>query len=166
MKLRTIIAVFAASVAVAAPAAAEEQVYYCSSELATGIYKDEQAGQWRTGTFGNIRFTIKLGDNTKGDTTSPHNRDLRLARDGNETHFICGTNRPSELQCVPVMDFSIERFFADNSDPDKHIAFWPGFLAINLSLGRFELFDGATFAGFADDGVRPSYMYAGTCETF
>ena len=50
MKLRTIIAAFAAGVAVAAPAAAEEQVYYCTSELGTGIYKDEQTGQWRTGT--------------------------------------------------------------------------------------------------------------------
>jgi hypothetical protein len=166
MKLRTIIAVFAASVAVAAPAAAEEQVYYCTSELGTGIAKDEANGQWKTYGFQDIRFTMKLGDNTKGDTTGPHNRDLVLTRGGYETHFICDTHGPTELKCVSVMDFSIERFFADNSDPDESLGFWPGFLAISLSRRRFELYSGATFDGFANDGLRPSSMYAGTCETF
>ena len=164
MKLRTIIAAFAASVAVAAPAAAEEQVYYCTSELGTGIAKDGANGQWKTYGFPDIRFTMKLGDNTRGETTSSHNRDLVLTRDGSETHFICEDNG-AFYQCVSVLRRSIQDFFADDPDPDKSIHFSSETLITNLT--RFELFRGAAFFGFvADSSGDRSAMYAGTCETF
>ena len=48
MKLRTIIAALTTSVALAAPAAAEERVYYCVSELGTAFSKSVQTGSWAT----------------------------------------------------------------------------------------------------------------------
>ena len=165
MKLRTIIAAFAASVAVAAPAAAEEQVYYCTSELGTGIAKDGANGQWKTYGFPDIRFTMKLGDNTRGETTSSHNRDLVLTRDGSETHFIC-LDYGSDYRCVSVLSRrSIQDFFADDPDPDKIIAFTSETLITNLT--RFELYRGAMWRGFvADSSGERSAIHAGTCETF
>lgn len=160
MTLRTIIAAFAASVAVAAPAAAEEQVYYCSSELGTGITKDEQTGRWRTGTFGNIRFTMKFGERTKGYVF--YDRDLVLSLDGDQQHFVCNL-RGSINRCVEMLPASIEPFFADDPNSASGTDLISSFLITDLK--RFELYHGSSF-GFVKDSGDNSAMFAGTCETF
>jgi hypothetical protein len=162
MKLRTIITAFAASVAVAAPAAAEEQVYYCSSELGTGIYKDEQTGRWRTGTFENIRFTMKFGERTKGQAPF-YNRELVLSRDGFPKHFICSASSSVAYHCVQVLRSDVDLFFADDPDPDATPIFWSSYLTTDLR--RFELYLGNRSAFVMEEGDNTS-MYAGTCETF
>jgi hypothetical protein len=44
------------------PFANAEQVYYCTSELATGIIKDKKTGKWKKGNFKEQRYTIKFND--------------------------------------------------------------------------------------------------------
>ena len=39
------------------PFANAEQVYYCASELATGIVKDEKTGKWKEMGFNQERYT-------------------------------------------------------------------------------------------------------------
>ena len=163
MKLRTIIAALAASVAVAAPAAAEEQVYYCSSELATGFTKDKQTGQWRTSPFVNIRFTMKFGERTKG-SAEIYNRDLVLSKDGEQDHFICSFITDGPYNCVQVMALDTALFFALDPGPDQMTGFRTNHLITDLK--RFELYRGSEF-GFVGDGhwLINSSMHAGTCET-
>ena len=47
---------------VGSPFANAEQVYYCTTELNTGIIKDKKTGKWRKGNFGQERYTIKFND--------------------------------------------------------------------------------------------------------
>ena len=47
---------------VGSPLANAEQVFYCASELATGIYKDNKTGKWRPAKFQQERYTIKFND--------------------------------------------------------------------------------------------------------
>jgi len=53
---------------VGSPFANAEQVYYCTSELATGIMKDKKTGEWESKRFELERYTIKFNyDFTKLD---------------------------------------------------------------------------------------------------
>ena len=45
---------------VGSPFANTEQVYYCSSEVATGILKDRKTGKWKETNFNPQRYTIKF----------------------------------------------------------------------------------------------------------
>jgi len=47
---------------VGSPFANAEQVYYCVSELTTGIIKDEKTGKWKGTRFKKTRYTIKFDD--------------------------------------------------------------------------------------------------------
>ena len=155
-------AAFAASVAVAAPAAVAEQVYYCSSELATGIAKDARTSQWDTFPFENIRFTMKFGEMTKGDDIF-QNRDLVVSKHGLPDNIICSHHTDTEFyQCVETSSPDIAGFFADAPGP-YGTDFRSSFLITNLV--RFEYYRGIPF-GFVKEGRADSAMYAGTCETF
>ena len=44
------------------PSANAEQVYYCASELATGLIKDKKTGKWSETSFQKQRYTIKFND--------------------------------------------------------------------------------------------------------
>ena len=44
------------------PFANAENVYYCASELGTGIIKDEKTGKWKEIGFNKERYTIKFND--------------------------------------------------------------------------------------------------------
>lgn len=153
-------AAFAASVAVAAPAAAE-QVYYCSSELGTGIAKDARTGRWKTNPFENIRFTMKFGEMTKGSYPF-QNRDLVVSRNGLQYNFICSYVDAEIYRCVDTSSPDIAGFFADTPNPNATILY-SGFLITNLK--RFEYYMGDSFK-FDERFNRSSALYAGTCETF
>ena len=155
-------AAFAASIAVAAPAAVAEQVYYCSSELATGITKDVRTGQWKTGPFQNIRFTMKFGEMTKGDDMS-QNRDLVVSMNGYQVNFICFHEPDADLyKCVGTISTSIAKFFADAPNPNATML---RSQSLTTDLKRFEYYAGSPF-GFVKEGGDNASLYAGTCETF
>jgi len=40
-----------------------ENVFYCTSELATGIFKDKKTGEWKHNSFKPERLTIKFKNN-------------------------------------------------------------------------------------------------------
>ena len=59
---------------VGSPFANAEQVYYCASELATGIKKDEKTGEWKRMGFTEKRYTIKFyDDHTKLEGVDDYN---------------------------------------------------------------------------------------------
>lgn len=41
----------------------EENVYYCSSEIASGIYLDQKTGKWLGSGFAPERYTVKFNSN-------------------------------------------------------------------------------------------------------
>jgi len=156
MKLRTIIAVFAASVAVAAPAAAEEQVYYCVSELGTAFNKSGQTGSWATLAAPPIRMRIKITGQMRhpADTTPPTKamEQVLVAFEGDTDEFACTREWSDTFHCASVADFEA----ATLSFTDQYLI---------TDFRRFELYRGRP-SGFVLDTPGGSEVYAGTCETF
>ena len=121
-----------------------EQVYYCASELATGIVKDEKKGKWRTNKFVSIRWTIQFND---GYTKM----------DGLET----GT-----MKCHTPYEFLVEGIIVCNHRHD----FGPVFL-LNKNNLRFSYASISAFGYIGviiDSAIEPdtNRINAGTCQKF
>jgi len=99
-----------------------EVVLYCQTELATGIYKDKQTGQWKTGPFHEKRFTIKFDD----DYTS-----------------VTGLWEDDSLPCAPAFGSFINHLVCPKASG-------PTFL-YNKSTRRF-LYSAAGIMSYESDG--------------
>ena len=116
-----------------------ENVFYCSSELATGISK--RNGKWRASEFKSERYTIKFNSSfTQVEGFNDSDSDFPLT---------CRTPYPSvfpeSLSCSG--DFI--------------------FLSFNLRTLRFTLFKGSN-GGYALDVTNSDTetIHAGTCQKF
>ncbi|MDA8575343.1 hypothetical protein N9L79_07395 [Alphaproteobacteria bacterium] len=79
-----------------------DEVLYCQSELATGLYPDN--GTWRTGTFTKYRYTIKVS----GD----FEKVIGLLEDYQFECAIPNALKPNKVVC---QTFAGETFFYDKS---------------------------------------------------
>ena len=117
-----------------------ENVFYCSTELETGIKKEEN-GKWVTGPFKQRRYTVKFNsDFTEVDGFAP---DLSLTL---SCHVPFPTEHLNALSCS-----------------DSYGLF---LLLLNKENSRFTLYNGSGGYIVDSDSAGTESMYAGTCETF
>lgn len=137
------------ALALISPSSAESMVYYCTSELATGITQDKQTEQWQTSGFKQVRFMLE-GDFSAADVRA------QVSMQGHKWQFKCdrtlGSGAPKFFTCTCV-DF-------ENSGTA-----WPSVFVINLELMRYE-YSHMSVASYARPLGDNSSLHAGTCETF
>ena len=123
------------------PFANAEQVYYCTSELATGIIKDEKTGKWKESSFESQRLTIKFNDDySKLDGMDDYSGSWKCQTSAESTThqgiLLCSAN------LLTGFNFSFET---------KTLRFL-------LSLTRVH--------GYVNNGDDTNVIIAGTCKKF
>ena len=116
--------------------AISETVFYCSTELATGIAKHN--GQWRTGSFKKHRFTLKVD----GDWKSV------VLKGGLESYAKCKRRWPHKKNYIVCNN--TDDIFHFNIQTNK-------FLLVDTSPITYTT---------SEDGSDTSQLYVGKCETF
>jgi hypothetical protein len=126
------------------PFANAEQVYYCASELATGIVKDEKTGKWKEMGFNQERYTIKFND----DYTSLDGID--------KTTWSCVA--PFANSSQPILK---NRFVCYDSH-DFGLVF-----TFDKQTHRFFYMNGTIFGYLHNEkDSDTNSIYAGTCQKF
>ena len=122
---------------VGSPFANAEQVYYCASELNSGILEDKKTGKWKIGKFKEERLTIKFnGDYTKLDGLSH-----------------------SQMNCfIPFGDENTKRVCYGKFNGGEVFQF-------DKNTLRFLMLHGSIY-GYLDNGVDDNWITGGTCEKF
>ena len=118
-----------------------EQVYYCSSEIATGFKKDKKTGKWGQRNFILERYTIKFNDDyTKLD----------------------GVDNVEKWDCFKAYTYSI----GTENLRICHHSFNSGKLfQFNRKSLRF-LYAETPATGFLENGPDTNTIFAGTCQKY
>ena len=122
------------------PFANAEQVYYCSDEIANGIYKDEKTGEWKKSGIKNERHTIKFND------------DYSILEGFEKVSFKCFIpylNSPKHMT---------KRVCYDTFNTGDIFSF-------DKSTLRFVWFRGSIFA-YLGNGKDMNWISGGTCQKF
>jgi hypothetical protein len=166
MKFKVAILSLATGVAAAVSAAAEEEVYYCTSETAIGISKSDQIDTWQTLSFEDLRFRMKFtGDkirrSERGVDYSLH--EMVLSRDGYYQHFAC--SKEDTYYICPQIFGDPETVRSSFSERGFGGPVFNKASTVITDLKRFEYYNGSPF-GFVLDDEDNSSLHVGTCETF
>ena len=116
-----------------------EQVYYCTSEIATGILKDKKTGEWKHNSFKPERLTIKFKNNY-----------TKLA--GLTFSVIWNCHRP-----FPLLSVTKNLLVCYNGDNNGKV------FQFNKKNLRFLYADIAT-TGYLENRYDPNDISAGTCQ--
>ena len=124
------------------PFANAEQVYYCASEISTGIDKDEKTGMWEQYKFQSKRYTIKFSsDFSKLSGVDPMGGFMLCKTPHNNlkkyNHLVVCYNTDN-VGFVFMFDKKTNRF-------------------INSTAG---------ILGYLSEGTATDVLYAGTCKKF
>ena len=122
------------------PFANAEHVYYCASELATGISKDKKTGRWKEVYFEKVRYTIKF------------NEDYSKLNGLDRIEWNCfqAYTYEASLKNLRVC------YRKDNNGE---------LFQFDTNSLRF-LFNSTSTTGFLENDYSTNAIYAGTCQKF